>query len=241
MPELTNTLAAVEETDFQTVIEALYVEGIRMKKKIALLVLGLVAVTYASTMVVPVDTENTRVDPGQVHTARNTWVVLDTTTSSGTEPTDLAVGERTYQLVKTAIAVASSGEYEISVYDIPRDWNAARFRAIGVTENATVTYQIYFGTLGDGNLDSDSTTADCELAYAGQLAFVIGTQASTTTDYEMADAVTVTSSDWVAAWSSKTPGSDRCAEASIDLSGADVMVVLASTATANCKLLAKGY
>ncbi len=213
-----------------------------MKKKIAICVVLLLAITvYASTIIVPSDTEGTRVDPGQVHTKRNTWVTVDTTSSTGTEPTDLAVTERTYQTVKTAITAAVSGDDEISVYDIPRSWNAIRLRAIGITNDGTATYQIYLGTLGDGNRDIDSTTADCELAYAGQLAFVIGTQVSTTNTYELADTVTVTSSDWPFSWTTKSPTGNRVAETVIDLMGTDVLIAVPTTVSADCKLIAKGF
>ncbi|KKM92277.1 hypothetical protein LCGC14_1220080 [marine sediment metagenome] len=169
------------------------------------------------------------------------WVVIDSTTSSGIEPNDLTETERTYQAVKTAIAAAQSGDGEISIFDVPRTWNAVKFRSIGLTADCSVKYEIYLGTLGRNNRDADSTTADCELAYAGQLAFTIGTQASTTTGYELADAVTITSSDWVPSWGSKTPGGNRVAEAGLDLGGADIIVTLATTADCDCKLLGKGY
>lgn len=294
-----------------------------MKKLIFIvcLVIGITVVVYASTIVVPFDTENTRVDPGQVHTKRNTWVIIDSTTSAGDEPNDLAVTERTYQLAKNA---SEGGDAEISFYDVPRSWNGVRFRVIGITDGGTATYQIYLGTLGDGNLDSGSTGIDCDLAYAGQLAFVVGTQTSiysqvaytsggtavpvagdtltgATSDetaifisdsissgayvdgdaagtytvrtqsgafqsenlnligsdgvtrtnvatigadmvrFEMADAVTVTASDWTKAWSDKSPGGERVAEASIDLMGADLIVAVPTTASADCKLIVKGF
>lgn len=192
------------------------------------------------TIITPVDRESTRVDPGQVHTPRNTWVVIDAT-DSGETVGNLGVTERTYQTVLAAIATGTNNDDEISIYDIPRSWNAARFRCIGKTDGGVITYQVWLGTLGDGNRHTDSTTADCELAYAGQLAFVIGQQASTTTDYELADTVTVTASDWPATWTSKTPTGNRVAEATIDLMGADVMVVLASAINCDAKLLGKGY
>jgi len=161
------------------------------------------------------------------------WNTIDATTSAGTEPTDLAVTERTYVTVVAAIAADASGDGEISYARIPPTWNALRFRAIGITENGTATYQIYLGTLAAGT--------DCELAKAGQLAFVIGTQASITSGYELADAVTVTAADWAKSWGSASPGSDQCAEAAIDIMGADLVMVVPTTASADCKLIVKGY
>jgi len=212
-----------------------------MKKRIALyLLLLLAAFVYAQTRIAPIDTAGDRVDPGALHSARVRWVVLDTTSSTGTEPSDLAVTERTYQTVKTAIDTAASGDDEISVFDVPRSWNTIRLRAIGITDGGTATYQIYAGTLGDGNRDTDSTTADCELAYIGQFAFTIGTQASVTTDYELADTLVYTASDWTKTATVTSPTGNRVAEGEIDLAGADVLIFVASTVTADCKLLGRG-
>jgi len=116
------------------------------------------------------------------------WQVLDTTSSSGTEPTDPAVDERTYDTLTTAITTASSGDDEISYAHIPPTWNGLRFRCIGITNNGTTTYQIYLGTLAGGT--------DCILVNAGQLAFTVGQQVSDTSTYELADAVTITAKDW---------------------------------------------
>jgi hypothetical protein len=216
-----------------------------MKKKLFILtsLLVVVGLCFAADLsrVVPVDTAGERVDPGAVHTVRSEWVVIDTTSSTGDEPTDLAVTERTYQAVKTAIGTGASGDDEISIFDIPRGWNAIRLRAQGITDDGTYTVQIYLGTLGDGNRDIDSTTANCELAYAGQLAWVVGTQGAVTATYEMADAVVITASDWTKDWTSSSPGAERVAEAFIDLMGADVIVIVPTVASADSKLLARGF
>ena len=219
-----------------------------MKKRITIVaVLLLAAFVYAQTRVVPVDTAGKRVDPGSLHTPRDRWVVLDTTSSTGTEPSDIDVdtrgsgGDVTYQQVKTLIAAAANGDDEISVFDVPRSWNGARFRAIGITDNGTATYQIYAGTLGDGNRDIDSTAADCELAYIGQFVFTIGAQASVTSTYEMADTLIHTASDWTKSATVASPVGNRVAEGRIDLIGADVLILVPTTVTADCKLLARGF
>lgn len=216
-----------------------------MKKKLFILtsLLIIVGICLAADLsrVTQVDRDGNKVDPGAVHTVRTTWVAIDDTSSTGDEPTDLAVTERTYQTVKTAIGVGASGDDEISVFDIPRGWNAIRLRAQGITDNGTYTVQIYLGTLGDGNRDVDSTTADCELAYAGQLAWVVGTQGAVTATYEMADTVVVTPSDWTKDWTSSSPASERVAEVFIDLMGADVVVIVPTVASADSKLLARGF
>ena len=112
------------------------------------------------------------------------WNVLNASVAAGDEPTDLAVDERTYTTVVAAIATAASGDGKISYARIPPTWNGVRFRCIGTTNNATVTYQIYAGTLGDGT--------DCEIAKVGQAAWTVGQQVSTTSTYEMADSLTWT-------------------------------------------------
>lgn len=194
----------------------------------------LLAVTvYARIAYSPTSTSEGLRDAGALLSSQIAWNTIDATTSTGTEPTDLAVTERTYVTVVAAIAAASSGDEEISYAHIPPTWNALRFRCIGITENGTATYQIYLGTRAGGT--------DCELSKAGQLAFTIGTQASVTSTYELADAVTVTAADWAKSWGSASPGSDQCAEAAIDIMGADLLVVVPTTVTADCKLLVKGY
>lgn len=202
----------------------------------------------ANTLVAPIDKNGVRIDPGAVHTARPVWVAIETTTSAGDEPTDLDVAERTYQTVKAAQIANVGGDGEIGIYDVPRGWNAIRLRAQGITDGGTYTVQIYIGTLGDGKRDADYTSAstfDCELAYVGQFAFVVGTQGAVTATYEMADAVTVTESDWTvdmtAAGLVRSPSGNRVAEARFDLLGADLIVIVPTVASADSKLLARGF
>ena len=187
------------------------------------------------------DKAGTRVDPGSVHTARPEWVEVASTLSAGDEPTDLGVAERTYQTAKTAQIADVGGDGKIAFYDVPRESNAIRLRAMGITGDGTYTIQVYFGTLGDGNRDTDDTLADCELAYAGQLAFVIGTQASVTATYKMADTVVATGPDWAKSWIVSNPGQNRVAEAFIDLMGADLVVIVPTEISANAKLIARGF
>ena len=211
------------------------------KKVVIILVSLMFVVVYA---IDPVYLSNKRgkiVEPGQVHTAHYEWIVADTTTSAGTEPTDLAVGERTYATVAAAVAADDSGDGEISICGDSaaekanmESWNLVRFRCRGITDGASIVYQIYLGTLVVGG-------TDCELAYAGQLGFTVGTQASVDTGYEMADTLAVTESDWVKSVASSSSADNRVAEAALDLMGANMIVVVASTAGCDCKLIIKGY
>jgi hypothetical protein len=254
-----------------------------------------------------------------LHSIQSAWEIADSETDAGTEATALAVTERTKLLVDAAIAAASSGDDEISTYTIPSKWNAIRLRCIGITDGATVTHQIYLGSLGGGK--------DCELTHAGQLAWTIGTQqsiydqitftsggtyvpktgdtvtgntsgetavvvsigtltggawadgdaagtityrsasgaftstetvkitdylgvtqsnvlthaASDLVDFELADTLTATAKSWGSSWTSTSPADDTNAEAEIDTMGADYMVILTSTCTADAKLLIKGF
>jgi hypothetical protein len=214
-----------------------------MKKLVIVVSLLLACVVYAQLQpVIQYDTSAQRVDPGQLHTTKRAWVTLDSTSSAGTEPTDLAVTERTYATVVAAIATAANGDDEISIYgddDGERreisSWNGVRFRCIGTTNDGTATYEVDAGTLTIGG-------TDCNLAYMGQLAFTIGTQTSTTATYELADTLTAPSaSDWTSSWTSVTPTGNRVAEAKIDLQGADLLVLVPTTASADCQLLGKGF
>ncbi len=105
-----------------------------------------------------------------LHTMQTSWIIAETENSGDTQATALAKTERTKTLVDAAIAAGTSGDGNISTLIIPSSVNSARFRCIGITDNATLTHQIYLGTLGG--------ESDCELVYVGQLAWVIGTQTS---------------------------------------------------------------
>ena len=107
------------------------------------------------------------VDGSILHTIQEPWLIADETTSAGDEPNALGVTERTLLTVKAA---AEGGDDEISIYTLDSEWNAIRLRAIGITDGGTRTDEIYIGSLGGGK--------DCELSYAGQLAWVVGTQQS---------------------------------------------------------------
>jgi len=207
-----------------------------MKKyaSIFLIIFLLTCVVWAIEGMYTYDKKGSMVDPGQLHSAQQAWVVVDSTTSDGTEPTALAADERTYTAVVAAIAAASSGDDEISIYAIPSRANSARFRCMGITNEGTITYQIYLGTLGPGG-------TNCELVNAGQLAFVIGQQVSTMSGYEMADTLTITEYCWSSAWTAKSPTNGLVAEGRVDLQGADVMIIVATTVTCDAKLLVKGY
>lgn len=203
---------------------------------------------------VQIDKAGERVDPGSLHTARKIWAVAGSVASAGDDPVDLTVARRTYQTAKAAQTAAVSGDEKIIIFDIPREVNGLRFRCRGVTEDTTVTYQVYAGTLGDGFRDADFNTDsefDCDLAYLGQLAYVIGAQIAVDTLLH-ADTITITESDWTKRWlypigdgSTRPPTTitvaDRIAEGGIDLEGADVIVAVPTVIGTDAELVLKGF
>ena len=114
--------------------------------------------------------ETKKVESRRLSTNQDPWFIAESENSGDTQATALAVTERTKTLVDAAIAAASSGDDNISIFIIPSHWNVVRFRDIGITDGATTAHQIYLGSLIPGG--------DCELTHAGQLAWTVGTQTS---------------------------------------------------------------
>lgn len=114
--------------------------------------------------------ETKKVEGRRLFSNQDPWFIAESENSGDTQATALAVTERTKTLVDAAIAAASSGDDNISIFIFPSHWNAVRFRDIGITDGATTTHQIYLGSLVAGG--------DCELSHAGQTAWTVGTQTS---------------------------------------------------------------
>ncbi len=107
-----------------------------------------------------------------LHTIQAAWKVIDEELSGDTQATALAVDELSKLRVDAAIAAASSGDENISLFTIPSEWNSMRFRSCNITvDSGNAVYELYLGTLGGEN--------DCDLVYAGQLDFTSGKQVST--------------------------------------------------------------
>lgn len=135
-----------------------------MRKILIFLVLASVCFAKSTTSVPTIEGDI-------LHSIQSRWVIADSTTAAGTEPTALSASERTKLIVDALIVAASSGDDEISIFLIPSKWNVMRFRGLSIdADTGTFTSQIYFGTLGG--------TPDCSLAYAAQLAWTAGTQDS---------------------------------------------------------------
>lgn len=133
-----------------------------MKKYIVILIVLCLLVGGASL------TSVSQTNGSALVTMQNAWLVVETENSGDTEANEWAVTERTRKLSEALIVANAANETHISTFRIPAKWNGMRFRAAGITDDGTVTHQIYLGTLGGGE--------DCELTYVGQLAWVIGTQ-----------------------------------------------------------------
>lgn len=166
------------------------------------------------------------------------WDVLCSAVAAGTEPTDLAVTERTYATVVAAIAAAVSGDEKITIYRIAESVetpaNSMRFRCISVTDTAVNAFNVYSGTLGKD--------LDCELSLLGVLSFTTGTQASIVAGYEMASQLAVTEGGTSTSFVGiTTADDDRIAETSIDLQGSDLLIIVPVTVGADCKLIGKSY
>ena len=184
----------------------------------------------------------------QLTTSQAKWVVAESCTSADAEATALAVGERTFQTILAAIRAASVGvgDGEIQFYTIPNSTNSIRVTAIGITNDGTYTVDIHAGTLG---VDVDTAIrdgTDCNMTKIGTLAFIIGQQTAVDPDkdtgYEMAQSVTVTSLENLKTWvPTGTVDSDRTCEAALDVVGADVLVIVPTTCSADSKLLIKGF
>lgn len=172
-----------------------------------------------------------------LETTTSAWVTLASALAAGTEPTDLAVGERTYLTVKAAIAAAASGDEKIVIHRIDSSIetraNAMRFRCVSTADAAACTFVLYIGTL--------NKAADCDLTYLGTLAFTTGLQQSTDSTYLFADQVTPTAGDTTVSWGSTSAADDRVAEAAIELQGADILIIVPTVVAADCKLFGKGY
>ncbi len=133
-----------------------------MKKYIVSLIVLCLLVGGASL------THVSQINGSALVTMQNAWLIAEIENSGDTEANAWADTERTRKISEALIVANAANETNISTFRIPSKWNGMRFRAAGITDNGTVTHQIYLGTLGGGQ--------DCELTYVGQLAWVIGPQ-----------------------------------------------------------------
>ena len=165
------------------------------------------------------------------------WATAATWTSAGTEPTALAVTERTFKTITTAITTGASGDDEIVIYTLPYGTNAVRIRAIGLTPDDVIVFDVLSGTYNTG-------IEDCAMVLRGTLTFTVGTQTSARATYELADTVVLTAdSATTRPWIIANPGtgSETCAEVMLDMQGADKLVLVPTSLTSNAYVLIKPY
>ncbi len=178
----------------------------------------------------------------RLQTTRNIWTTANNCVSAGDEPTALAVDERTFRTIDVARIADSSGDGKITFFDIPASANGLRFTSSGITNDGTYTVNIRAGTLGKTVAEARADGTDSNTTLIGTLAFIIGQQVSTDSDFEMAQSVIVTVGDATIIWKfSGVVDSDRTCEARIDMQGADFIVIIPTTCSANSKLLVKGF
>ena len=205
-----------------------------MKKLIIGIVLGIAVVFCTAAMRAQLGSE--------LCTPNFPFAIAATWTLAGTEPTALAVGERTYKTIVAAIAAAAedAGDEEIEIYTLPYGTNAIRIRCVGVTANTGVTtFDVLSGTYNTG-------IEDCAMTLRGTLTFTMGTQVSAYSTYECGDILTLTASSDAASTSSWTianpaTGSETVAEALLDMQGDDRVVLVPTATNQNAYVLIKPY
>lgn len=148
--------------------------GRQFGKAIGMMVVVLAVIVLLSVLFVPTEARTTpavgTVEGTVLHSIQSAWEIAESENSGDTQTNALGVTERTKLIVDALIAANAATEAYISTYTLPSKWNGVRFRAIGIADGGTLTHQIYLGSLGG--------RTDCELTYAGQLAWVIGPQQS---------------------------------------------------------------
>ena len=202
-----------------------------MRKLFAGIVLGLIIVATPFLMAAALTkpTEGT-----ESATPYGRWKTTANLPSAGTEPTDLAVGERTYLTIQAAITADVSGDGKIILGTIPYGIDALRFRLSGITNENSIVVQVYTGAR-DGY-------PDCEMVKRGTLTFTIGTQGSITATYEMADTVSVTNTGATTkAWVVASPADNTCCEVFIDMQGDDTYAIVGTTVACDAKLFMKDF
>ncbi len=144
------------------------------------------------------------------------------------------------------IAFTSGGTYDPRVGDVVTG-NASDETAVVVSKTltsgawadgdaaGTITY-----TSETGTFTSSETVKITDYLGVTQ-ADVLTHTGSNLVQFEYADTLVIVAKAWGSSWSVVSPADDTIAEAEIDKKGADIMVVVTSTCTADSKLLINGY
>lgn len=165
-------------------------------------------------------------------TVMSPWVALNKAASSGASLSALGVAERTYSAVQDLASTRRASIFRVG--DVrTTGGNGIRIRCLGAADTNNMVYEVYIGTLAQ--------KSDCDLTYLGSLDFTTGTQVSSTTGYNLCSQVTVTEGDTTADWDFESADDDRVAEATIDLQGEDVLVIVPTTLGGDAILQGKLY
>ena len=116
----------------------------------------------------------------------------------------------------------------VSIVETASTWSAG-------TAAGTITYRSSSGTFT--NLETVSIKRANKVLASDALKHA----SSDLVAFELADAVTVTAGAWLGDWDDTSPADDTNAEAKLDVTGADYMVVVTSATSADSKLLVTGY
>lgn len=124
----------------------------------------------------------------------------------------------------------TSGETAVivSIVETASTWSAG-------TAAGTITYRSASGSF------TNSETVSIKRRNKVLASNALKHAASDLVDFELADAVVITSAAWGSAWSSISPANDTNAEAEIDIKGSDYMSIITTATNADTKLLITGY
>ena len=145
------------------------------------------------------------------------------------------------------ITLTSGGTYEPKIGDVVTGNTSGKTAVIvSITDPATgtwaggdatgtVTYRSASGTF------TNSETVSISRANVVSSSNAYTHAASDLVQFEYSDTLTATNKSWGTNWSASSPADDTLAEGKLDVGGADVMIILTSTCTADSKLLIRGY
>ncbi len=193
--------------------------------KTAVIVFWLLVVTtvIAVTGVRPVNRRGMEVDPGQVHTGQYGWHEVGGFTDTDTTPT---VSQRD----QTTLEALTNTE----TYMIPSYWNVVIIRCESTTDGDSTVFDVFI------RRDNTDDVTDI-YTRIGTLTFTTGTSEGYTTNYEMADTVTISNEYWGNDILAVSPGGEYVAEVYTDIEGVREIAFVPTTVTNNAKLYITGY
>lgn len=192
-----------------------------MKLK-AFIVLVLVGVLFAQAQFYPYNTNNNRVNPGQVHTKQSNWVTAGAFSDSATTPAD----------VNRTAALFTSEDANNVVYTIDPSWNKVVFRCSSTTDSDSTVFDIFI-------MDGATDDATDHYNRIGTLTFTTGTQTSSTATYEFADTCVASNDQY--GFNVISPTGNYIAIAEVDVKGARFIGICPTTVTNAAILEIRGY